>query len=115
MSVHSREIIKPALDVVQYAEAENVPYNTLTTVLSYTAPADTKIALISCSGEDYAKFQIFIDTDLKGTKRGGPHRNVEWNFNHPLLLSQGELLEIKVTHWFNGDALDFEAGIYAYS
>lgn len=113
MTVHSTQIIKQALDLIRYSEASSVTANNLTTILTFTATARIEISLITCSGQDYAKFQIFVDTVLKGTKRSGPARNVEWNFSNPLILENGSILDIKVTHWFTGDALDFEAGMYA--
>jgi len=113
MSVHSQQIIRYSLDLIRYFEAENVTSNNLTTILTFTATQDTNISLISCSGEDYAKFQLFIDTTLIATKRSGPERDVEWNFVNPLLISNGSILDIKVTHWHT-DALDFEAGMYGF-
>ena len=114
MSVHSQNISQPALNIIRYNEATLVTSNNLTTILTFTATQDTNISLLTCSGEDYAKFQLFIDTDLIATKRSGPKRNVEWNFNAPLLLSNGSILDIKVTHWYTGEALNFESTMYAY-
>lgn len=113
MGIHSSQIINPSLNLIRYTEAENVSYNTLTTILTFTASQDTLISLIVCSGEDYAKFQLFINTDLVATKRSGNKRNVEWSFPNSLLLRNGEILDVKVTHYFTGDVLDFEAGLYA--
>jgi len=113
MVAHSYQISQNELNLIKYAEAENVPSSTLTTILTYTATADTYISLITCSGQDYAKFELYIDTILIATKRTGPKRNTEWNYSNPLLLSAGSILDIKVTHYYTGDLSKFEAALYA--
>jgi len=114
MAVHSQKITQSTLNVIRYDEATLVTSNNLTTILTFTAIKDTNISLITCSGDDYAKFQLFIDTVLIATKRSGPKRNTEWNFNNPLLLNSGSILDVKVTHWHTGDVLNFESTLYAY-
>jgi len=47
---------------------------------------------MTASGEDYAEFSFFIDGILKGTKRSGPSRNVEWNYSFPLALENTKVL-----------------------
>ena len=103
------------LDIIEYAEVSTISASTLTTVLTHTATAEENIGVITASGEDYAKFQFFIDTVLKGTLRSGPDRNVIWTFPFPLALDDTQVLDIKVTHFHTGDTLDFEAALYAFT
>lgn len=90
-----------------------VPSNTLTTILTLNASTIHKIARISCSGEDYAKYQIFIDNILKETRRSSPERTIDFIFNPTLLLNNGQILDVKVTHYYTGDLSSFESTIYS--
>ena len=82
----SGEVNLSRLDIIEYAEITNLADGSLTTILTHTATAAENIVVISCSGCDYAKFQFFIDTVLKGTKRSGPSSNVDWVYPFPLAL-----------------------------
>lgn len=103
----------PTQTLIVTASASSVGDSTLTTILTYVNGADALITRISAGGEGYAKFQIFIDTVLKETRRGGPDRIVDFEFVNPLLLSEGSTLEVKVTHFSTGDSLTFESTMYA--
>jgi len=103
------------LDIIEYAEVSTISDGTLTTILTRTAVAEENIGVIVCSGCDYAKFQFFIDTVLKGTQRSGPDSNVIWTFPFPLALNDTQVLDIKVTHFDTLNTHDFEAGLYAFT
>src|SRR6185295_319025 len=90
----------------------NVPANTITTILTYTAAATTKLIRIGVSGTDYAKFQLFLNTILIETKRSGPNRSLDFAFTSPLNLTAGDILDVKVTHYAPGVLADFESTIY---
>lgn len=90
----------------------NVTNGTLTTILTYTAGAATRVTRISVSGTDYAKFQIFLNTVLIETKRSGPDRSLDFTFVAPLGLASGNVLDVKVTHYAPGVLADFESTIY---
>ena len=94
--------------------AGTVPASTLTTVATYSAIADKKITQVLCSGMEYGKFQLFINSILKMTRRGGPNRNVDFNFNVPLSLPAASVIDIKVTHFVPGETPDFEATILGF-
>jgi hypothetical protein len=111
----SGDVSLSRLDIIEYAEVTSIADGTLTTILTHTAAAEENISLIACSGCDYAKFQIFIDTVLKGTKRSGPSSNVEWNYPFPLALDSGQVLDVKVTHFDSLNTHNFEAGLYAFT
>ena len=93
-------------------DVTNVPDGALTTILTLTAIADTKITRIAVSGTDYAKFQLFIDTVLIETKRSSPERSLDFIFTAPLGLVAGQILDVKVTHYATGVLADFESTIY---
>ena len=88
--------------------------NILTTITTMVANGANRIAMISCSGSAYAKFTVYINTILKETKRSGPERNVVFNYNHPLTLSVGDVVDIKVEHFNVGLLEDFEATIFGF-
>ena len=103
------------LDIIEYAEVSTISDGSLTTILTHTAVAEENIIYIGCSGCDYAKFQIFIDTVLKGTLRSGPSSNAVWSFSFPLALNDTQVLDIKVTHFDTLNTHDFEAALYAFT
>lgn len=84
----------------------------LTTIATYAAATATKITRIGCSGTVYAKFQLFVNTNLTETKRSGPYRSIDFNFDRPLSMSSGDVIDIKVTHYNTSITADFEATIY---
>ena len=86
--------------------------STLTTIATFTASAAINISKVSVSGTDYAKFQLFKNTVLIDTKRSGPERSIEFNYNNPLKLIATDIIDIKVTHYVIGTMADFEATIY---
>lgn len=90
-----------------------VPSDTLTTILTLTAATKHKLVRIACSGEVYAKYQLFIDTVLIETRRSGPERTIDFTFSPTLLLNNGQILDVKVTHFYTGDALNFESTLYS--
>ena len=97
--------------------ATNVPATTKTTILSATySTSFNNIALISCSGQDYAKYFLTLNATDIDIRRSGPERNLVFDFkSNPLGLQSGDVVDIKVEHFFTGDLLDFEATIYGYA
>ncbi len=90
----------------------NVPDNTLTTIVTFTATVVTKITRISCSGTIYGKFQLFKNTTLIETIRSGPDRTVFIEFNSPLSFIATDVLDVKVTHFAPSLLENFEATVY---
>lgn len=109
--IHTSEVIVNALAV----DAEtNVPDNSQTTIVTYTVIADTRLSKIVVSGTDYAKFELFKNAVLVETRRTGPERNLDFNFDNPLMLSTGDVLDVKVTHYNTGVLANFESTVYGY-
>lgn len=85
---------------------------TLTTIVTRTAPAAETVSQISCSGQNYAKFTLVLNTVIIDTKRNGPGRNVDFIFFQPLALISSDILDVKVEHFQTGEINDFEATVY---
>lgn len=104
--------IPNAVNALAYNAITNVTDNTLVTIVTYTATVARKITRISCSGTDYAKFQLVLNTTTIETKRSGPDRSAEFVFISPLSLQIGDILDIKVVHYNTSVLTNFEASIY---
>lgn len=102
------------ISAVAVGAQTSVSDNTLTTIVTLTANGANRIAMISCSGSGYAKFQVFINSTLKETKRSGPERNCVFTYNHPLSLTVGDVVDLKVTHYNVAVLEDFEATIFGF-
>jgi hypothetical protein len=87
----------------------------LTTLNTITPTVETLITKVECSGQEYGKFQIYIDNILQVTKRGGPSRNVTFDFSWPLKLNAGQIFDVKVTHFVVGQTPDFESSIFGFT
>jgi hypothetical protein len=95
--------------VLNNGAVANVVATTLTTIVTYTAPAAKGVTRVSCSGTNYAKFSLVLNTTTIEYKRSGPDRNVEFG---AFALSSGDVLDVKVEHYVTGDTADFEATIW---
>lgn len=89
-----------------------VPNNVLSTIVTYTAPSNQSISSITVSGSAYGKYQLFYNTTLIETRRGGPDRTLVFEFNSPLTINSGDILDVKVTHFDTTSTADFESTIY---
>jgi hypothetical protein len=88
--------------------------NTLTTLATLTANGARNISRISCTGQVYAKYQIFVNSTLKETRISGPERSIDFVFEPTLFLVPTAVLDVKVTHFVAGENPDFETTIYGY-
>jgi hypothetical protein len=88
--------------------AANMP----STIVTYTAPAKKLLSHISVSGTVYAKFQLYLNTALLETRRGGPDRTLVFEFLRPLRLQATDILDVKVTHYQTGETAEFESTVY---
>jgi len=104
--------IPGSVDALAVGAQLGVGSTLLTTIVTYTAAALTKVTRISTSGTVYAKFQLFKNTTLIETKRSGPDRSMDFLFTSPLKLAIGDIIDVKVTHYQTGELADFEATIY---
>ncbi|MCK5020618.1 MAG: hypothetical protein KAS32_26600 [Candidatus Peribacteraceae bacterium] len=95
--------------VLNNGSETNVPSAALTTIVTYTASANTQVSRVSCSGTNYAKYSLVLNTSTIDIKRSSPSRNVEFG---PLSLVNTDILDVKVEHFYTGDQEDYEATIY---
>lgn len=100
------------VDALAGGSVTGVLDNVLTTILTHTALAKTLVSHISCTGTVYAKFQLFKNAVLIETRRGGPDRTLVFEFNKPLKLESGDILDVKATHYVVGASEEFEATLY---
>ena len=101
-----------------YGSVTNVVDNTKTTIVSqaYSANAFENLVIVSVSGDDYAKYYLTVNGTDIDIRRTGPDRNLTYDFTgSPLALAPGDIVDIKVQHFFVGSLLDFEATIYGYA
>jgi|SRR3989304_6001486 len=103
--------LKPINDI-QTNSLINVASGSQQTILTLNATVEHRIVRISCSGEAYAVYQLYIDTNLIETKIVG-ERSVDFLFSVPLLLSIGEILDVKVIHYYTGNTFNFNSTIYS--
>lgn len=112
VNVGANSALPAGVDTLATGSQVGVGANLLTTIVTYTAPAAKSITRISVSGTEYAKYQLFKNASLIETKRTGPDRSTEFVFNSPLVMSSGDILDVKVTHFYTGNTLDVESSIY---
>lgn len=111
-AVDANIFVPSSVSALAGGSVTNIPDNTLTTILTYTAVVTTRLTRIGVSGTDYAKFQIFLNTVLIETKRSGPDRSLDFIFTSPFGLVIGDVLDVKVTHYAPSVLADFETTIY---
>lgn len=100
--------------VLAKAIASAVPVTTKTTVVTLTASQDTYVTEIICSGMEYGKWYLVVNSVDQSIKRGGSDRDVTWTFVNPLKITSGQVLDIKVEHFVTGQTPDFESTIVGY-
>lgn len=89
---------------------------TLTTIVTLSPVVDTFVSTIFCSGDQSAKFQLFVNSGLIITQRSGPSLNANFPFrSNPLkLVGSLDILDLKVTHNVTGQTPDFESTIMGF-
>lgn len=96
----------------------NIADNTLTTIVTvaFSAGVFENLAIVSVSGDDYAKYYLVLNTVTIDTRRSGPDRNLQFDFTGaPLALVSGDVIDIKVEHFSVGQLLDFDSTVYGYA
>ena len=96
-----------------YVGTSSVPVSTRTTIVTSPANGIEFITKIVCSSENNAKWEIYIDSVLKETKRT-TDRNVVFSFGTPLKKLAAEVLDVKVI-FEAGPTAQCDATIYGYA
>ena len=106
-------MVSPA-SILAKAVASSVPSGVKTTVVTYSAGADTFITELIGSGMEYGKWYVVIDSVDQAIRRGGSDRDVVWTFVNPLKVLSGSVIDLKVEHFVTGQTPDFEGTIMGY-
>lgn len=100
------------------AGVTSVADNVKTTILTqaYVAGTFENLAIISVSGDDYAKYYFTLNGTDIDIRRSGPDRNLQFDFTGaPYELVTGDIIDIKVEHFVVGELYDFDATFYGYA
>ena len=89
-------------------------YNTETTIATLTANGTRNLTHISCSGDAYAEWRLYINTVKVETQRTGPSYNTEFRWRNPISLATGTVVDIKVIHYYNGETATFDSTMYGF-
>jgi hypothetical protein len=100
------------VDAIAGNQVSGVNANVPTTIVTYTASSKKLLSHISVSGTVYAKFQLYKNTSLIETRRGGPDRTLVFEFLRPLKLLATDIIDVKVTHYQTGVSAEFESTVY---
>ena len=91
-------------DNVFYETPVPVASSVLTTIGTYTAMGDRRLQRISCSGDNIAKYIVYVNAspiDVKRTYFGGS-LNLDFDYtsneNNGYILNAGDIVEVKVYH-----------------
>lgn len=99
------------------AVVTSVPTSTETTLVTLAAaPAGDNhfLTQINCSGQVYGKYRVFFNSTLEYVFRGGSDRNGFLPFTFPVRVPDGEVVDVKVTHFGTGTE-DFEGTITGFT
>jgi len=92
----------------------SVSDNVLTTVATSPANGIKYITKIICSGEENARWEIYLDSVLKITKRT-INRQVDFDFNLPMKQLASEVLDVKCIHYGPASTANFQCTIMGYA
>lgn len=108
------DVPPPPATVLAKNIATLVPSATYTTVVTFTAAADTYITAIYASGSFNAKWELVKNTVVEIVQRSSPERNQPFQFANPWKILAGDVIDVKVEHAYTGETPDFEATIMGY-
>ena len=97
-----------------YTGSVLVSDNVLTTIVTSPANGIEYITKIICSGEDNARWELYLDSVLKATKRT-TDRNVEFDFPFPMKKNAAEVLDVKCIFFGSGTTAQCNATIFGYA
>jgi len=97
-----------------YGTQTLVGANTETTIVTLTANGIRNMTHVSCSGDAYAEWRLYINSVLVETRRTGPSYNVEFVWRNPMSLITGTVIDIKVVHHYVSETATFNSAIYGF-
>ena len=100
--------------ILAVGEQTIISAGTPTTIVTVPANGKRYITEIICTGEENARWDIFVNSVRKATKRT-TDRNVVFEFAVPLELAGSTVLDVKATHHGPGANADFQATVIGLS
>ena len=100
--------------VLYSAEATSISQDTETTIVTAPSNGEKYITKIICTGVVNARWDIYIDSVLKMTKRT-TDRTVDFDFSTPLKIAAASVVDVKATHHGPDLTADFQASILGYA
>jgi len=99
--------------VLYSGEQTSVSVDTLTTIVTVPANGVKYITKIICTGEENARWDVYINSVRKMTKRT-TDRNVDFDFPVPLKVEAATVIDVKATHHGPDASSDFQACVLGY-
>lgn len=99
--------------VLYVGEQTSVSADTITTIVTVPANGVKYISKIICTGEENARWDVFINSVRKVTKRT-TDRNVDFDFPIPMKLDAATVMDVKATHHGPDASADFQATVFGY-
>lgn len=96
------------VDIIKQGSVTGVNDNIETTIMTHTFLGNQTVGDIQVSGSEYAKFIFYINTVKSFVIRSGPMRQANLFLQRPLNFSVGDVLDIKVIHYYVGVTADFD-------
>ena len=97
--------------ILKQAGITGTPDGMETTITTYTALNNATISDLLCSATDYAKFNVYVNTNLVFVMRSGPSRNVNFPIQFSLQLTAADVLDVKIIHYNSGVGVDSDVTI----
>ena len=108
------DVIRVNNTAIHIGQETGVSTSTLTTVTTMPANGIKYITKIVCSGEDNARWELYLDSTLTATKRT-TDRNVEFDFPIPWKILATQVMDVKVIYFGTGTSTTFDATIWGYT
>jgi hypothetical protein len=100
--------------VLAAGEVTGVSQNTETTIVTVPANGIRYITKIICTGEENAKWNVYLNSVWKMTKRT-TDRTVDFDFSTPLKVGASTVIDVKAIHHGPDSNSDFQATVLGYT
>ena len=100
-------------EVLAVGEQTGISVDTLTTIVTVPANGIRCITKVVCTGEENARWDIYVDSVRKATKRT-TDRNAEFDFDTPFELAGSTVFDVKATHHGPDASADFQATVFGF-
>lgn len=107
----------PVQTIEQSGVANTVAAGSPVTVATYQNNVGKVLRLSGCiaTGNLPAEFELYVDTNLKGSvKMSEQNRNAKIVLPKGIIVQDGSIVTVKVTHQYTGRQGDYKATIYGY-